>query len=69
MDDPILRYAEDRLRRPPDPWALLTLYAVLPADRWTLTQWNNALTLLTDRRIKCADYRAVGDTLRELTCE
>ena len=69
MDNPILQYAENKLHRPPDPWALLTLYAALPADQWTLNQWNNALTLLTDRRIKCANYRAVGDALRELTCE
>ena len=69
MDNPILQYAERTLHRPPDPWALLTLYAALPADQWTLNQWNNALTLLTDHRVRCASYRAVGDTLRELTCE
>ena len=66
MDNPILEYVERVLRRRADSWGLLAAYAVLPSGRWTLGQWNHALTLLSGQRIQCAGYREVGGILQKM---
>lgn len=66
MDNAILNLIQTTLHRPPDPVGLLTLHAVLPADRFSLKQWNNALTLLTGRRAYCRSYQEVGRAIQRL---
>ena len=64
MENRILSRLE-RLGRPADPAWLFTLLTVLEVERYTLEEWNGALSSALGRRICCPSYRALERRLRE----
>ena len=64
MENRILSRLE-RLGHPADPAWLFTLLTVLEVERYTLEEWNGALSAALGRRIRCPSYRALERRLRE----
>ncbi len=70
MENPILFYLRDRLGvKRPNPIWLLTLLSVLPADRFTLADWNAALSGVAGRNIYCPSYKSLISYLQRLVLE
>lgn len=70
MENAVLFYLRDRLgvKRPNAIW-LLTLLSVLPADRFTLADWNAALSSVAGRNIYCPSYKYLIAYLQRLALE
>ena len=64
MENRILSRLE-RLGHPADPAWLFTLLTGLEVERYTLEEWNGALSAALGRRICCPSYRALERRLRE----
>lgn len=60
MQNPILA----RLARP-DPIWLLNLITVLEVERYSLDDWNEALSAVLGHRISCPSYRALSRRIQE----
>lgn len=65
MDNPILDRLRSRLGvQAPNPAWLLTLLSVLEVGRYSLEQWNEALSAVMGRRIFCPSYRTLAAYLQ-----
>ena len=63
MENRILIQLPKRLGVEADLLWLLTLLSVQPLNRYTLEEWNEALSLALGRRIFCPSYRSLSDYL------
>ena len=63
MENRILIQLHKRLGVEADLLWLLTLLSVQPLNRYTLEEWNEALSLALGRRIFCPSYRSLSDYL------
>lgn len=48
-----------------DPLWLLTLFSVWELDRYSLEEWNAALSAVLGRKVCCPSYRALSRRLEE----
>lgn len=68
MGNPILTYLRDRLGvSKPDYLWLLTLLTVLPLDRFSLSDWNAALSALAGRNLSFPTYKHLISHLQRLS--
>ena len=66
MDNPILARLRDSLGvSNPDPAWLLTLLTVLELGRYSLEDWNGALSAVLGRRIICPSYQTLSHYLQK----
>lgn len=49
----------------PDPMWLFTLVSVLEVERYSLADWNEALSAVLGRRVFCPSYRALNRRIEE----
>ena len=70
MENPILRYLAQKqgVRRPDALW-LLTLLSVLPVNRFSLEDWNGALSHVAGRNIYCPSYQRLISYLQQLVLD
>ena len=70
MENPILARLRDHLGvTPPDGAWLLTLLTVWEVGRYSLEEWNEALSAVMGRRVFCPSYRALARYLQNLVLE
>lgn len=67
MSNPILRRLSERLNvQKPDPVWLFTLLSVLDVEAYSLEDWNEAISHVAGRRVRCPSYKSLNTYLQEL---
>lgn len=69
MEDNRILARLERLGARLDPAWLLTMLAVLETERYTLPEWNEALSAALGRRVFCPSYRTLERRVREAALE
>lgn len=70
MRNPILAYLRDRLGvQKPDYLWLLTLLSALPLDRFSLSDWNTALSAVAGRNLSFPSYKHLISYLQRLALD
>lgn len=70
MGNPIISYLRDRLGvQKPDYLWLLTLLSILPLDRFSLSDWNAALSSVAGRNFFFSSYNHLISSLQSLALD
>ena len=70
MENPILRRLSERLDvQKPDPMWLWTLLSVLDMEAYSLEDWNEAISHVAGRHVRCPSYKSLNNYLQELALE